>query len=499
MTPKAETYQLPAASAPNPAAMMASADGDVPLLSHTPPTTPPLTPPLTPPMARQTDPRPIVFVNAVLEQPSTGLSQPPSVEPVVVSQQDAAAPFVVEVVVFPTEEDELKRRRRMMWFYLFLHTLFAGMTSFMFRLQVVLGTEPVASGLFIALMMMGAAVGYVPVVIYAVRTDATSQTTPFHSSAILGFFAGITMMLGYVGYMLLTNSDGEASVLAPLAALCVIIPILYGVFFLKDKLSVRRFLGICVGVSASLMFAFSGGNSSDFNLKDPTNIGYLAMCLLSWGATVVLFQLIAYSPPHQRVVGLIFSVIGFFACGVACVFGVFELDMPDSLSVPHWLVFAGGVSYTAGNFFFVLFSAQLPSEAAVVAPLESLYVLWPIILGMAVLHEAATPLKIAGIFASLVGILMMGITDFRELGHTIFPSCIAPAPASIAPADIVLDDDGKSRRESAEEKDKELELTAVDKLLDSDSTMPLQVVQVVPNTPDETTRGVASHRDIDPW
>eukprot|EP01147_Barroeca_monosierra_P008975 gene8975-1309_t len=306
--------------------------------------------------------------------------------------------------------------RQYMWLMLFLFTLLTGCGMFLFRLQVVVMGEDDAldPGTFIAFLCLGSLVCQLPYVIHLCR-----KVTSIRPSKMIAFgmLAGTLNCVGMNGYVLLTTDGGEASLLAPLTSLWVILPVIYGVVVAGDRLSLRRTSGIFFSIGAALLFAFSGGGALDFTEGRTIGLYFLTFC--GWGFCTILFQVISMSQSGAFAAGYASNVILFFVTGVIFV-AVVHQDITFTLSSGHALVVLGGGLHGLGTVGFIQLCKSMPKEAAVVAPLSSLTVLWPVMLGMVVLGESSNMLKIFGILASVSGVLLMGVRDFVELRDMIF-------------------------------------------------------------------------------
>lgn len=78
-------------------------------------------------------------------------------------------------------------------------------------------------------------------------------------------------------------------------------------------------------------------------------------------------------------------------------------------------------------------------EVSTISPLGSLYVIIPIILGIAVLGEDITIFKIFGVVASCISILCLGTKDVRQLLFCLIktrPSQSATITASVTTKDL---------------------------------------------------------------
>ncbi|EGD77707.1 hypothetical protein PTSG_08800 [Salpingoeca rosetta] len=316
-----------------------------------------------------------------------------------------------------TAEPATNGNSRYMWLALFLMTLFTGAGIFLFRVQVVVmgDDDALDPGTFIAFLCLGSFVGQLPYVLHLARQVTSARPTKF---VFLGAFAGIFNCAGMNGYVMMTTDGGEASLLAPLTSLWVVLPVLYGVVVIGDRLSGRRWFGVLLSIGAGVMFAFSGGGEG-VDFSDTRTVGLYFLCFFGWGICTILFQLVSAAKDGSFAAGYAANVFGFALTGVIFVAAVHR-SIDWHLTAGHAIVAVGGCLHGLGTVGFLHLCKTMPEEAAVVAPLSTLTVLWPVFFGMIILGESSPPLKIAGIIAAVFGALLMGIQDLNELKDMIF-------------------------------------------------------------------------------
>jgi transporter family protein len=75
-----------------------------------------------------------------------------------------------------------------------------------------------------------------------------------HGLAVL---VGILFVISNVAYYKLSRSGGEASVLAPLTGLYVIVPVFLGIVFLKEEPTVQKIAGVVLAIGAIYLLSSS--------------------------------------------------------------------------------------------------------------------------------------------------------------------------------------------------------------------------------------------------
>lgn len=292
--------------------------------------------------------------------------------------------------------------------------------TFMFRLQVYLSDKNDQNVLRPSTFMICLVLGeFCPVLTFALSQSSAIMKRPSFRTTLASFSAGTLNMAGLIGFILLNQAGGEASVLAPLVSLYIVFPVAFAACFMGEKLTFRKLFGILLGTGATILFGMS--SDSSFSFTDPSTLAYYLLCVVAWGVCTPIFQIMGQGDEGEVAAGYSLNVTGYLLTGILSAFTVFWPD-GQSLSefdVRYGLVMMGGFFHGLANLFFILLSRTLPEEASVVAPLSSLYVLWPVILGMTILEESVTLFKILGIIFAVFGVLLMGINNFHQLWETI--------------------------------------------------------------------------------
>ena len=91
----------------------------------------------------------------------------------------------------------------------------------------------------------------------------------------------------------------------------------------------------------------------------------------------------------------------------------------ETFDLRHTFILLGGVCHAASNVSFLKLSSVMPEEASVVAPLTSVYIVFPAVVGMVAFGEAVTALKIIGIFVAVLAVFLMSVRDLHELYASI--------------------------------------------------------------------------------
>jgi transporter family protein len=96
-------------------------------------------------------------------------------------------------------------------------------------------------------------IGYLIVNIYFIPKAKIAWTLN-HGLAIL---VGILFVLSNLAYYKLCESGAQASVLAPLSGLYVIVPVILGILFLNEEPTVQKMAGVVLAVGAIYLLSSS--------------------------------------------------------------------------------------------------------------------------------------------------------------------------------------------------------------------------------------------------
>eukprot|EP00047_Mylnosiga_fluctuans_P004057 m.232478 g.232478 ORF g.232478 m.232478 type:complete len:404 (+) comp12365_c0_seq1:87-1298(+) len=308
---------------------------------------------------------------------------------------------------------------------LLLVTIFWGGSVFIPSLQAHIET-PVALGKasIIFVFVTGFASAAIVFVAYKYK-DLKHISFKVHRFA---FMAGATQAIGHSGYTLLIRSGGESSVLAPLAGgLYLVVPVFMGLVFLKEPAPPQKILGIALAIAAILLLSITNDTSAD--LTSGLTIVYFLMAFFGWGFDVFFMTLMGMTGHHGAVVCM--HTVGLLS-GMAVLVPVYGDLSLSPFTLGHGLNFiAGAASLIGGVLYYAL--SQLQKDSSLVAPLTSLYILWPVILGIAVLGDNVSVYLVVGIIVACFAIFLMSITDMRAFLFSMraccgFPVAVSPSP-----------------------------------------------------------------------
>eukprot|EP01147_Barroeca_monosierra_P002101 gene2101-8002_t len=310
----------------------------------------------------------------------------------------------------PTNQTS-ENKRWIVWLVLFFYVLAIGGGQVLFRLQVVLyGDQVFTVGTFLCFVVLGTICGQSVYIIKQVRyLLRRSVQRPTWKIPVLGFCAGSLSIIGLTLYIIMTEDGGEASLLSPLTAIFIVIPVIYGVFGLGDKLNIPRGIGVFLAIASAAFFAMSNGGNLSFNTR---TLSLFLGSVGCWGVCTVLDQVFSIKPPNGYAAGFLGHAIGLVSTAIIIIWAV-SGGADFHVTPAHVIVFVAGMARGLGSVTFFLLARSMPEEAAVVAPLSSLYVLVPVTVGMTALGEAVGPWKLAGIVASVAGVLLMGVRDWN--------------------------------------------------------------------------------------
>jgi drug/metabolite transporter (DMT)-like permease len=224
---------------------------------------------------------------------------------------------------------------------------------------------------------------------------------------------GLAVEIPATVFMILAVADGEISVIQPLVNANVLVAMLAGVVFLRERLSALEWTGAGVllsgaGVVTAAAIASPGGPAA---APDVPAVGWvsLAFCLPALGLTLLSRRLRARPEPVLAVAaGLWFGLstvwLKVLTVRLEAETGPFlDSAVAVALDWPLWAIVAANV------LGFVQFQMAFShGRVAVVSPLTTIAaVIPPVVGGMAALGEPATPARIAGIAVIAVGTALL--------------------------------------------------------------------------------------------
>jgi len=214
----------------------------------------------------------------------------------------------------------------------------------------------------------------------------------------LSFLSGFIGSVAPLGYYKLSMAGGQASTVAPLISLYVIVPTILGLVVLKERKSILKFLGIGLAIAAVVLFALGGGGSH-WSLLSAQNFGFFSLGFFGWGISYFIRGIAA-----SKVVDfghlLLMATAGLMFGNYILIVFVFGLKT-FSFSIGHILTTCSGLFQVLGDLGFFLLSKE-GQEASKVVPLTGTYILLPCILGFVFLKDTVTVMKIIAIFLSLL-------------------------------------------------------------------------------------------------
>jgi bacterial/archaeal transporter family protein len=129
-------------------------------------------------------------------------------------------------------------------------------------------------------------------------------------------------------------------------------------------------------------------------------------CMAAWGMAVFLMKLAGDRlGPYTSAV---FALPGYILVGL------FVAGKADYRIVPaHGIAVAIGALYMLGNMAFYKLSAN--TDVTTLAPITSVNIVIPIILGWCLLHEPFTPRRVAGIVFAIVAVYLLSAPATRPV------------------------------------------------------------------------------------
>jgi len=126
---------------------------------------------------------------------------------------------------------------------------------------------------------------------------------------------------------------------------------------------------------------------------------YLAVCIFGWGIAVFLMSYVGRAMTQGTI--LVCNLLGY-----CLAIAVLARDVELAWTWKHAAAAAIGVLFVAANYAYYRLSHS-GEEVTVLAPLTGLYVLLPVVLGVALWHEPLSLRKVCGIVLALAAIVLL--------------------------------------------------------------------------------------------
>lgn len=238
------------------------------------------------------------------------------------------------------------------------------------------------------------------------------------------------MIISATGYVELTSKSGEASILAPVSSIYLVIPVLVGIFLWKEPRSLQKFFGILLAIAAVVLLALSPNQK--LSIGTPTNIAWFLLCVLCWGFASVLYVWASKIP--EAIWSIVYVASGFSTLTLFVVGAVYHDEVSLHRGREEFCAFFAGFTQGIATALYLITLRQ-HREASRLSPLGSLYVLVTVILGLAILGEPLTAYKGVGTVLACIAVLLLATKNVRELFVLCLPS---RARAKVYPIDTKL-------------------------------------------------------------
>ena len=238
---------------------------------------------------------------------------------------------------------------------------------------------------------------------------------------ICGFLSGMCSSLGNIAYMQLTASNEQASILAPMSSTYLLVPVLFGLTFRKERLTVQKAFGILIAVTAVVLLALSP--QVNFDIGSAANIGWFTMVVLAWGLASILFMYAGEIKPF--IVPLIYVDIGFTFLSLSGVALLYRDQTTVSIDSAELVIFFAGLLLGCGSNTY-LACVNLYRDMSTISPLSALYTIIPTAMGILLLHESVTSYKIIGVVLSCIAGVLLSTENIHQLLYICKPSQYSP-------------------------------------------------------------------------
>ncbi len=214
--------------------------------------------------------------------------------------------------------------------------------------------------------------------------------------AIAGIFQGIGLMLFYKAMTM-----EKISLISPIFATYSALTILFGVFILKDHLSLLKLISICIVFLGAFLA------SSDFSVKKLSfskGVGISFIGTLSF-AVAFLLMTIVFKFSEFYFANFLYSLSTFLVALLINRKELHQIKKVRYISLPIFV----GIIYASSNIVWAISLSQIPSSVfgAVGATFPAVTAL----AGFILLKERLVKIQIIGVSAILIGLILLGISS----------------------------------------------------------------------------------------
>jgi len=238
---------------------------------------------------------------------------------------------------------------------------------------------------------------------------------------LIGYLAGTFSLIGTVSYIVLSAAGAGASILAPMTSLYVVIPVVAAAC-VGHRMKVRQGVGVVLSILAAIAFGLAdlqGGGERDGGAAQAKTILFLLLVIFAWGIATSSWQFMGgHMGIHEMFAAYSLSALGTVVAGIIAVAAIFRTFDPVFRS-EHAIVICSGFAMAIGQVLFISLSSHMRDDAGIVAPLASMYIIWPVIVGLAAFGEGMTWLKALATVATPIAVLLMTVKDFGMLWQEI--------------------------------------------------------------------------------
>lgn len=244
----------------------------------------------------------------------------------------------------------------------------------------------------------------------SIKNLHTLHTSKNLRANIFSFISPILSTLGYMTYDFLIIGGQNVSLISSLTNLYILIPIFYGIFILKDKMNMYKYVGFFLMIVAVILLGIDKNSFEDNNnyyhhnnhaINMLITVLLIILTILFWGLASVVriysLKRIKYSQfIYFSLLGQIFNVL----------MSLIQFFIQD-VQISYWtlVLIAGQLSVYLGSICSVIIASD--SETAKWSALTQTSSLITIVLSIIVFKDPITPLLIAGfILLVLSGVLI---------------------------------------------------------------------------------------------
>ena len=256
---------------------------------------------------------------------------------------------------------------------------------------------------------------------------------------VCAFVSGLFSVVGNAGYIELTASEDQASILAPMSSTYLLVPVAFGLIFRSERVTFQKGLGIILAIGSLVLLGLSP--QVNFSITSPRSIAWFIVVVLSWGTSSILYIYAGEGKPF--IIPMIIVDVGIMFFSLASVAVFFRSGATVSVNWAELVILLAGVFLGSGTNAYIA-CVNLYQDMTTISPLSALYTVIPTAMGILLLHESVTVFKIVGAVLSFIAGVLLSTEKPDDLLNICRPSAYTRLP------DTDMEEPGATRGQQSE-------------------------------------------------